>query len=63
MVKSLKNDTQKSPVQEKENLGYDFSSLKKKLDSYRLKATFKSNKLTIEFSNELQIEQFLSKLS
>ncbi len=62
MVKSLKNDVQRPSFEEKESLLYDFSSLKKKLDEYRLKTSFKSNRLVIEFSNELQIEQFLSKL-
>ncbi len=64
MVKSLKTDTDKSISQEKEKLecNYNYNSIKKKFENYGLKASFKSNKMTIEFSNELQIEQFLSKL-
>lgn len=62
MVKSLKTDTDKSISQEKEKLEYNYNSIKKKFENYGLKASFKSNKMTIEFSNELQIEQFLSKL-
>ena len=62
MVKSLKIDTEKSSSLEKEKIEYNFNAIKKKFENYGLKATFKSNKMTIEFSNELQVEQFLSKL-
>ena len=62
MVKSFKVDTEKSSTQEKEKIEYNFSALMKKIENYGLKATFKSNKMSIEFSNEQQIEQFLSKL-
>ena len=62
MVKSLKIDTEKSFSPEKEKIEYNFGKIKKKFENYGLKVTFKSNKMTIEFSGELQIEQFLSKL-
>ena len=62
MVKSLKIDTEKSFSPEKEKIEFNFSKIKKKFENYGLKSTFKSNKMTIEFSSELQIEQFLSKL-
>jgi ParB family chromosome partitioning protein len=62
LVKSLKIDTEKSFTPEKEKIEYNFSKIKKKFENYGLKATFKFNKMTIEFSSELQIEQFLSKL-
>ena len=62
MVKSLKNDAEK-PVQKNEKISYDFSSLKLKFETLGLKTVFKSNKMIVEFSDELQIEQFLSKIS
>lgn len=62
MVKSIKNDIDK-PIQKNENIEYDFSLLKTKLENLGLKTSFKSNKMTVEFSDQAQIEQFLSKLS
>ena len=62
MVKSIKNDFDKPAVKnEKEEL--DFSLLKTKLEDFGLKVSFKSNKMTVEFSDQDKIEQFLSQLS
>ncbi len=62
MVKSMKNDIDR-PEQKNEKIDYDFSQLKTKLENLGLKTTFKSNKMTLEFSDQAQIEQFLSQLS
>ena len=62
MVKSIKNDFDK-PAEKNEKEELDFSLLKTKLEDFGLKASFKSNKMTVEFSDQDKIEQFLSQLS
>ena len=62
MVKSIKNDFDR-PVEKNEKEELDFSLLKTKLEDFGLKASFKSNKMTVEFSDQDKIEQFLSQLS
>ena len=52
------------PIQiKKENTSYNFSNLHKNFDSLGLKAKSSGNKLTIEFDNESQIDDFLNKFT
>ncbi|WP_345980740.1 ParB/RepB/Spo0J family partition protein [Sulfurimonas sp. HSL3-2] len=62
MVKSIKNDFDR-PAEKNEKEELDFSLLKTKLEDFGLKVSFKSNKMTVEFSDQDKIEQFLSQLS
>jgi len=61
IIKNMK-DT-KSPFIEKTNIPtYDFSNLKEKFDFLGYKTKSCKNKITIEFDNESQIDDFLSHL-
>ena len=62
MVKSFKYETDRS-IKKSEKEAFDFLKLKKKLTDLGFKASSQSNKITISFSDALQIEQFLSKIS
>lgn len=62
MIKSLRNDHDKSDVSNENVIHkYEFDDLKNILQRNGFKVTSKSNKLTIEFHNQLQIEKLLSK--
>ena len=61
MIKSMKEDTAHlSNVKEKSK--FDFSNLQDRFSLLGFKHKFSSNKLTIEFENEKQIEKFLKYL-
>ena len=62
MIKNMKNE---QPVKTKKSsqVKYDFSDLKNRFDLLGLKAKTSNNKVTIEFDNENQIEDFLNYLS
>ena len=59
MIKNMK-ETKVFTPQEKEKFSYDFSSIKERFDTLGYKSKFSQNKLTIEFEDENQIEQFLT---
>ncbi|MDY0120385.1 MAG: ParB/RepB/Spo0J family partition protein [Sulfurimonas sp.] len=59
MIKNMK-ETKVFTPQEKEKFAYDFSSIKERFDTLGYKSKFSQNKLTIEFEDENQIEQFLT---
>ena len=62
LIKSMKNE--EIPVLMKQNkTSYDFSNLHKNFDSLGLKAKSSGNKLTIEFDDESQINDFLNKFT
>jgi len=61
MIKSMKT-TQKQVVEKKEEPYYDFNSLKNRLEYFGLKSKIGKKSVTIEFSNEEEIEDFLSHL-
>jgi len=58
MIKGMKNDEPKV-VTKLKTLSYDFSNLSNRFETLGLKSKTSSNKLTIEFKNEKQIEEFL----
>ncbi len=58
MIKGMKNDEPKV-VAKLKTLSYDFSNLSNRFETLGLKSKTSSNKLTIEFKNEKQIEEFL----
>ncbi|WP_321777937.1 ParB/RepB/Spo0J family partition protein [Sulfurimonas sp.] len=61
IIKNMKET--KSPFIEKINIpAYDFSDLKEKFDFLGYKTKSCKNKITIEFDNESQIDDFLSRL-
>lgn len=61
MIKA--NETSNKPlVTQKEEASYDFSSLKNRLEYFGLKSKTSKKTLTIEFSSEDEIEDFLSHL-
>lgn len=62
MIKNMKTeeDVQK-PVSKK--ISYDFSNLKDKLEDFGFKYKTSGNKITLEFSSEDEISEFLSHLS
>jgi len=62
MIKSLKNEDTVS-IEKVQSTAYDFSSLHRKFHSLGLKSKTSANKLTIEFDNEEQIENFLNKFT
>jgi len=62
MIKGMK---QSKPVEKKENTtspSLDFSSLQERFDSFNLHYKIVKNKITIEFSNEEEIQSFLSNI-
>ncbi|MCD6259078.1 MAG: ParB/RepB/Spo0J family partition protein [Helicobacteraceae bacterium] len=59
MIKNMKETKDFVPKQ-KENFSYDFSSIKERFESLGYRSKFSQNKLTIEFENEKQIEEFLT---
>ena len=64
MVKSMKNgNTPKRDVQKEKKEELDLWELKDVLDSMGLKTSIQSNKISIEFTQNSQIQQILSKLS
>ena len=59
MIKNIKKD--KKNLSSKEKISqYDFSDIKNKFDSLGFKSKVSNNKLTIEFKDEKQIEEFLN---
>ena len=62
MIKSIKNE--EIPTQIIQNkISYDFSNLHENFNSLGLKAKSSGNKLTIEFDDESQINDFLNKFT
>lgn len=61
MIKSMKS-SDKPLVEKKEEPSYDFNALKNRLEYFGLKSKTSKKSLTIEFSTEEEIEEFLSHL-
>jgi ParB family transcriptional regulator, chromosome partitioning protein len=61
MIKNMKETSLVAP-KIKESISYDFSSLKERFQTLGYRSKFSQNKLTIEFEDENQIEQFLALL-
>ena len=61
-IKSIKNSSSE-PREKLEVISYDFSSIKEKLSELGFIAKSSNKSLTIEFKNELQLEQLLQNLS
>jgi len=59
MVKGMKN-RHKSPVKPLETASYDFSKITSRLNKFGFKNSIKSNKLTIEFTDESDLSAFLT---
>jgi ParB family chromosome partitioning protein len=57
MIKNMKRDEQK-PSKELPKFNYDYSLLKNRFNNLGLKYKINQNKLTIEFSDEAEIEKF-----
>lgn len=62
MIKNMKVDEPKKVSTSKKS-SYDFSNLKDKFNSLGLKTKATNNKVTIEFDNEEQINDFLNKFT
>ncbi|MBU1659055.1 ParB/RepB/Spo0J family partition protein [bacterium] len=62
MIKNMREDNP-SPDFKTVSVTFDFSKIKNKFDFLGLKAKSSKNKLTIEFDDENQIEEFLNYLS
>ncbi len=62
MIKDRKQIVEKSPVKSNK-ISYDFSDLQEKLDTLEFNYKTSGNKLTIEFSSEDEISEFLSHLA
>ncbi|MDB2562141.1 ParB/RepB/Spo0J family partition protein [Sulfurimonas sp.] len=62
MIKGMKNE-EIVPKKESIETSYDFSNLHNKFDSLGLKTKTSGKKLTIEFDNEAQIDDFLNKFT
>lgn len=62
MVKSLRTENVKIAVSKDEDYAFDFSKLKHLLQKNGLKVSTKSNKIMIEFEDQLQIENIFAKL-
>lgn len=62
MIKNMKQVEEVSKPVVK-NSSYDFSNLREKFDNYGFKYKTSGNKLTLEFSSEDEIREFLSHLS
>jgi len=59
MVKSMK-DTQYKVPQKTQQLNYNFTTIQDKFDTLGFSSKSSNNKLTIQFNDEKQIEEFLS---
>ncbi len=62
MIKSMK-ETKEMPKETPISAVYDFSGIENRFDSLGFKTKSSKNKLTIEFDNKIQIEDFLLQLS
>jgi ParB family chromosome partitioning protein len=62
IIKNMKEE-KKSPVVKNDFVEYDFSHIKERFDFLGFKAKTSKNKLTIEFDDENQINDFLSRIS
>jgi ParB family chromosome partitioning protein len=62
MVKTMRTDTSKSIPQKGQEIELDLVELKSKLQKIGLKVYGKSNKITIDFDDQSQIEKLLLKL-
>lgn len=62
-IKSMKEKEVVTPSNNSNANTYDFSKLKNRLNSLGYKTSSSKNKLSIEFENEQQIDEFLSSLS
>ncbi|QOP40990.1 ParB/RepB/Spo0J family partition protein [Sulfurimonas marina] len=62
MIKNRKQNLEKKPTST-EKTAYDFSNLQEKFDTFNFNYKTSANKLTIEFSSEDEISEFLSHLS
>ncbi|WP_304543088.1 ParB/RepB/Spo0J family partition protein [Sulfurimonas microaerophilic] len=62
MIKNRKQNLEKKPTTT-EKISYDFSNLQEKFDTFNFNYKTSANKLTIEFSSEDEIREFLSHLS
>jgi ParB family chromosome partitioning protein len=62
MIKNMKSTSVVKP-NKKSKISYDFSNIKTKFDSLGIKMKTSTNKLTVEFDNEDQIQEFLNYFS
>ncbi|MFT7859324.1 MAG: ParB/RepB/Spo0J family partition protein [Sulfurimonas sp.] len=62
MIKNMKNVKEK-PSPSTPKISYDFSEIQEKLESFDLKYKTSGNKLTLEFTSEDEIREFLSHLA
>ncbi|WP_457745852.1 ParB/RepB/Spo0J family partition protein [Sulfurimonas sp.] len=65
MIKSMRNTPveNETPISQEEPVAYNFSALKEKLYNLGIATTSSKTKITLEFSSQEEIEEFLSHIS